>query len=135
MLTNQASATADQFDPVLANNTAQAGSAVGDAADLRVTKTVDRPTADVGDVVTWTITASNLGPRPATGVSLTDVIPAGVVLQSVTTTGGHLHRHRADQLRPRRARRRREPDDHGRRAPPDGRRGQLAQRPGDDHRQ
>jgi uncharacterized repeat protein (TIGR01451 family) len=88
VLTNQASATADQFDPVLGNNAAQAGSAIGDAADLRVTKSVDRATADVGDVVTWTIAASNLGPRPATGVVVTDVIPAGVTLQSVTTTGG-----------------------------------------------
>ncbi len=88
VLTNQASATADQFDPVLGNNSGQAGAAIGDAADLRVTKTVDRATAEVGDVVTWTITASNLGPRPATGVALTDAIPAGVSVQSVTTTGG-----------------------------------------------
>ncbi|MBO9534382.1 MAG: DUF11 domain-containing protein [Solirubrobacteraceae bacterium] len=88
VLADSASVTGDQFDPTLSNNSASDGTAVGDAADLRVTKTADRATADVGDVVTWTITASNLGPRPATGVTLTDVVPAGVTIQSVTTSAG-----------------------------------------------
>ncbi|MEH3052403.1 MAG: isopeptide-forming domain-containing fimbrial protein [Patulibacter minatonensis] len=88
VLTDSASVTADQHDPVAANNAAANGTAVGEAADLRVTKTVDRPTADVGDTVTWTIAATNLGPRPATGVTLTDLVPPGVTIQSITATAG-----------------------------------------------
>ncbi len=88
LMTNRASAVADQFDPTTANNAAQASSAVGDAADLRIVKTVDRATAEIGDTVTWTLTASNLGPLGATGVSVTDAVPAGVTITSATTSAG-----------------------------------------------
>ncbi|MBJ7472396.1 MAG: DUF11 domain-containing protein, partial [Solirubrobacteraceae bacterium] len=88
LMTNRASAVADQFDPNTANNLAQASTAVGDAADLRIVKTVDRATAEIGDTVTWTLTASNLGPLGATGVTVSDAIPAGVTITSATSTAG-----------------------------------------------
>lgn len=86
LMTNQASVTADQFDPRTANNSAQASSAVGDAADLQITKTVDRATAEIGDTVTWTLVARNNGPLGATGVTVTDAIPAGVTITSASST-------------------------------------------------
>ncbi len=88
LMTNRASAVADQFDPNTANNADQASTAVGDAADLEIVKTVDRPTAEIGDTVTWTLTARNLGPLGATGVAVSDAIPAGVTITSATTTAG-----------------------------------------------
>ncbi len=88
LVTDRASATANEFDPVAGNNAAQASSAIGDAADLRIVKTADRATAEVGDTITWTLTATNLGPLGATGVSVTDAIPAGVTITSATSSAG-----------------------------------------------
>ncbi len=45
--------------------------------DLSVTKEVNNATPDVGSNVTFTITASNAGPNPATGVQVTDKLPTG----------------------------------------------------------
>jgi uncharacterized repeat protein (TIGR01451 family) len=47
------------------------------ATDLSVTKTVDNPTPTVGSNVTFTITAKNNGFSAATGVKVTEVLPAG----------------------------------------------------------
>ena len=88
LMTDRAAATANEFDPVIANNAAQASSAVGDAADLRIVKTADRTSAQVGDTITWTLTATNLGPQAATGVTVSDVIPAGVTITSATASAG-----------------------------------------------
>jgi uncharacterized repeat protein (TIGR01451 family) len=49
-------------------------------ADLGLTKTADRESAEYGDRVTYTLTAANYGPMPQTGVTVTDSIPAGVEL-------------------------------------------------------
>ncbi|RSM99548.1 hypothetical protein DMB42_42385 [Nonomuraea sp. WAC 01424] len=53
------------------------------AADLNVTKTVDKSDALPGDELTYTITAGNAGPGAATAVSVTDTPPTG---QDVTRT-------------------------------------------------
>jgi uncharacterized repeat protein (TIGR01451 family) len=47
------------------------------SADLSLSKTVDDPTPNVGDTVTFTIQVSNAGPDEATFVSIEDVVPAG----------------------------------------------------------
>ncbi|MFB4282053.1 hypothetical protein ACBJ59_42640 [Nonomuraea sp. MTCD27] len=47
------------------------------AADLGVTKTVDKRDAVPGDELTYTITARNAGPGTATAVSITDNPPTG----------------------------------------------------------
>lgn len=59
------------------------------AAQLAVTKNVDRTTANVGDVLTYTVFARNTGNTPLTGVTFTDVLPTGVtfVPNSVTING------------------------------------------------
>ncbi len=52
-------------------------------ADLGLTKTSDAAgNLNVGDPVTFTLTATNLGPGPATGVTVTDTLPAGLAYVS-----------------------------------------------------
>lgn len=58
------------------------------SADLSVAKTVDNPTANVGDQVVFTVTASNAGPATATGVVVTDQLEAGFTFVSSNATQG-----------------------------------------------
>ncbi|MFP4346512.1 MAG: DUF11 domain-containing protein, partial [Anaerolineales bacterium] len=58
--------------------------------DLTLTKSVT-PSADLGlnDIVTYTITLSNSGNAAATGILITDTLPAGVTFDAfVENTGG-----------------------------------------------
>lgn len=68
-------------------NTSEFG-ATAIIADLAVAKTVNNPTAGVGSNVTFTITASNLGPDPASSVVVNDVLPSGFALVSATPSVG-----------------------------------------------
>ncbi len=76
------------------NPTAEACAPIPDIADLRVTKVVD-----MGAVViqrngltptrlTYTITATNLGPRPAVDAVVNDTLPPGVVFVSAAPSAG-----------------------------------------------
>ena len=78
---------ADQFDPITANNTASATEAP-QQADLSVTKTVSDATPNVGDQITFTVTLSNQGADAATGVQVTDLLPAGVSFVSANPSQG-----------------------------------------------
>jgi uncharacterized repeat protein (TIGR01451 family) len=60
----------------------------GSSADLSIQKTADKTSANVGDTVTYTITVANAGPNNATGVSVTDILPAGLTLVSATPNVG-----------------------------------------------
>jgi uncharacterized repeat protein (TIGR01451 family) len=55
-------------------------------ADLELTKSVSKPTADVGSNVVFTIYVTNKGPFATTGVSVQDLLPAGVTY--VSHSGG-----------------------------------------------
>jgi uncharacterized repeat protein (TIGR01451 family) len=57
-------------------------------SDLAVTKTVSDATPNVGDQITFTVTGKNNGPDTATGVQLTDLLPAGVTLATATPGQG-----------------------------------------------
>jgi LPXTG-site transpeptidase (sortase) family protein len=84
--TNTATKSAeDQTDPVAGNNSASA-TVTGQSADIAITKTVDNGTPNFGSNVTFTVTAHNNGPSTATGVKVSDVLPAGLTL--VTSTPG-----------------------------------------------
>ena len=86
-LTNTAAKSAEnEGDPVAANNSA-ARTVTGQAADIQVTQTVSNATPNLGGNVTFTVTATNGGPNAATGVSVTDLLPAGLALVTATPSG------------------------------------------------
>ena len=58
------------------------------AADLSLTITPPTQTPGLGQDATFTVTLTNGGPDAATNIVVTDVIPAGLVLQSNTPRGG-----------------------------------------------
>jgi uncharacterized repeat protein (TIGR01451 family) len=88
-LTNTATiATSGSPDPDSSNNTASV-TLTGQAADIEVTKAVDQDTPlALNTPLTFTVTATNLGPSDATGVQLTDLLPAGLAYQSHTAGAG-----------------------------------------------
>ncbi len=58
-------------------------------ADLQVKKSVSSSTAKAGDLVTYTLSVTNLGPDDATTVTVTDSLPAELTYSSCTvSTGG-----------------------------------------------
>jgi uncharacterized repeat protein (TIGR01451 family) len=88
-ISNTATITAsDQPDPNTANDRASATLTVAPAADLAVTKTVDNPTPNVGQNVTFTITVTNHGPDIATGVTISDPLAAGLSFVSYAASSG-----------------------------------------------
>jgi len=86
--TNVATITAsDQFDIDLTNNEASIAITLP-KADIAITKTVDNGSANVGDFVLFTVTATNNGPDIATGVIIQDLLPSGYTLIESNTTNG-----------------------------------------------
>src|SRR5262249_55566941 len=57
-------------------------------ADLEVSKSVSDPSPNVGDTITFTVTLTDNGPDPATGVEVPDLLPAGLALVSATPSKG-----------------------------------------------
>ena len=93
-IANAVSVSANETDPNAANNTAQQGTTVvpeaGPAqADLAVSK-IDTPDPvfSGGPDLTYTITVENNGPDTATGVTVTDTLPAEVSFLSATSSAG-----------------------------------------------
>ncbi|MCE9524915.1 MAG: DUF11 domain-containing protein [Planctomycetales bacterium] len=84
----------DEFDPDSAPNNQNAAEddqasvpLTASQIDLSLTKTVNNATPNVGETITFTITAANGGPSNATGVVVTDVLPAGLTFVSATPSG------------------------------------------------
>lgn len=69
----------DDLDPF--NNTESATLPVDPQADVSLSKTASSASVPVGDLVTYTLTASNAGPSPATGVTISDPVPAGLAFE------------------------------------------------------
>jgi uncharacterized repeat protein (TIGR01451 family) len=87
-ITNTASLTgSDQADSNPANDSDSADITIP-SVDLAVAKTVDDGLPHEGDTVTYTVDVQNLGPDDATGVEVTDLLPAGVTYQSDTPSAG-----------------------------------------------
>lgn len=87
-ITNTASVTAASLpDPVSGNNTASRPITVG-GADLALSKTVSTPTPTTGSSITYTVAVSNNGANNATGVQVTDLLPAGTSYTSHVVTQG-----------------------------------------------
>lgn len=77
--TNTVTVAANEGDPIPANNTASVTTTVvASSADLGVTKTAAAPSVAAGANATFNIRVTNHGPGAATGVTLTDALPAGL---------------------------------------------------------
>ena len=85
VLTNMVGVSALTAESNPGNETASEGTTVQAQADLSITKTDDVDPVIAGNDVTYTIAVSNAGPSDATGVVVTDMLPAGLTL--VSTTG------------------------------------------------
>jgi uncharacterized repeat protein (TIGR01451 family) len=77
-ISNTASVTGNQTDPDLSNNSATAETTVLPKADLSITKTDSPDPVTVFSPLTYTIAVSNSGPSSATGIVVTDQLPASV---------------------------------------------------------
>jgi uncharacterized repeat protein (TIGR01451 family) len=91
-ITDSASATSDLSDPDPSNNSASVTVIVYTGqepqADLSLTKQASVTQASVGQQFDYQLTVSNAGPAAATGVVVTDPLPDGLVLVSVTSSQG-----------------------------------------------
>ena len=84
------SATGDQEDPTTDGDDLIEEIVVESDADIVLTKVVDNATPNVGDVITYTITATNLGPAIVTNLVVTDALPAGLSYVSSTPSTGSI---------------------------------------------
>jgi len=84
-ITNSASVSSDTPDPDNSDNSATATGTASRLADLVVAKT-GSVTAVAGGQATYTVTVTNSGPSDAADVVITDVLPAGMTLDSFSTT-------------------------------------------------
>jgi uncharacterized repeat protein (TIGR01451 family) len=84
--------SSDQTDSDNTNNSSSADLAVNCAStpevDISLTKTASPTNVVSGDTVTYTLTVSNAGPDTATGIEVTDQLPAGVTYISDTPSQG-----------------------------------------------
>jgi len=89
-ISNTASVAANEFDPNLNNNSDTQVTTVNAApsADLSITKSDSPDPVTVGNNLTYTITVKNNGPSGATGVTITDSLPATVTFVSATPSQG-----------------------------------------------
>ncbi|MGH8174198.1 MAG: beta strand repeat-containing protein, partial [Rhodanobacteraceae bacterium] len=88
-LTNIATRTGgNQFDPDPSNNSASASLNAQPTADLQVGKTVNNAVPNLGTNIVYTITLTNAGPNDATGVALSDPLPAGLAFVSAVASQG-----------------------------------------------
>ena len=83
-------ATGDQVDPSTVGDDLEEAVVINDAADLVTVKTLasGNPTPEVGDTVIFEIEVTNDGAAQATGVSLTDSLPAGITLTGGSVSQG-----------------------------------------------
>jgi uncharacterized repeat protein (TIGR01451 family) len=83
-ITNPASVDANETERDVTNNDDTAVTTLDPDFDVVVTKTVNDNTPDPGQQITYTVNLSNEGPSRATGVILSDPIPAGLTFVSAT---------------------------------------------------
>ena len=71
-----------------ANDSATDPTTITSRADVGVTKTAGSATVVIGSTVTYLVTTHNAGPSDATGVQVTDQLPAGLTFVSATPATG-----------------------------------------------
>ncbi len=83
-LTNTASVSGNESDPITDNDSAQEETTVNRQTDLQVTKSASADPVVAGTSFAYTITVTNNGPSVASGVTVTDALPLGLTFD---TTG------------------------------------------------
>jgi uncharacterized repeat protein (TIGR01451 family) len=81
-LANSATASSATQDPEPANNTDAAAVVIAPQADLSIVKRASAATVPLFTDVTYTLSIANAGPNDATGVTVTDEVPAGMLFVS-----------------------------------------------------
>ena len=85
-LTQSATVSTTSLEPSTANNVSTVTTQVAPASDLAVTLVGSAAAADTVDDFTYTVTVTDNGPSDATGVVLTDTLPAGLTILSASST-------------------------------------------------
>ena len=85
-IVNRATITGDQYDSNPTNNTSTA--TISQEVDLVVTKVANNDHPNVNDSDYFTVTVKNNGPDTATGVVISDALPAGLTYVSSDTAKG-----------------------------------------------
>lgn len=88
-ITNTAAVTSATSDPNFTNNTAAAVTVVTPLADLANAKAASPNPVLTSQSLTYTLTVTNIGPSTATGVIVTDAVPASVTVVSATPSQGN----------------------------------------------
>jgi uncharacterized repeat protein (TIGR01451 family) len=87
-ITNTCSTSGTSVDPTPANNSASIVTTVISAADLALAQIASTSQVFIGNTVTYTIFVTNLGPLTATGVVITDTLPANAAFISAIPSAG-----------------------------------------------
>jgi large repetitive protein len=88
---NSATATGTESDPNPGNNTdsiGNGGSTAPVGVDVGIVKSANVTSVTVGQVFNYTLLVTNHGPGTATGVTVTDPLPANFALIHASTTQG-----------------------------------------------
>ena len=85
-LVNHARVTSGTFDPNPDNDTSQSLTELNRSADVALRKTAEPSAPAPGELVTWTLTATNDGPSRSEQVQIFDTLPSGVTIEGEPTT-------------------------------------------------
>lgn len=91
-ITNTAEVNSETPDGVLENNTSTIqtpiqNNAYPTSSNVTLSKTASDPTPQVGDLITYSLVATNTGPDTAHSVAITDTLPSGLLYVSASGEG------------------------------------------------
>ncbi len=85
---NTATVSSTTLDKDLSDNTASVTTVVAPKSDLQISQSASSNPIIAGESLTYTQTITNTGPSPATGVVVTDTLPAGLTVLGITPPAG-----------------------------------------------
>lgn len=85
VLTNVASVSSTESDSSQLNNTTTLTTSINQRSDLSISKSDSPDPVTAGNNLTYNLSVTNNGPSNATGVVMTDTLPAGVTFQTFTS--------------------------------------------------